>query len=89
MLANSFDIAVINAVKSIERSTRKSVKKARPNCMTASYSPSLDALIMETARSASCRCRLIEANLYFGHAAAMSFVMDVITPISLATNITK
>jgi hypothetical protein len=71
------NIVVINVRRSIERSTRKSAKYGRKNCMTMIYSRSPTALIVGNVHSASCRCRLIQKNLYFFHVAAKKFAMAV------------
>jgi hypothetical protein len=75
MLAvNPLDIAALNAVKSIERSTRKSAKIGRDGCMIGNYLHNPPVVISVNVQSASCRCRLIQENLGFIHAAATTFV---------------
>jgi hypothetical protein len=88
---NLFDIVVINVAKNIESSMVKSAKLGRKNCMTMTenYSHNPRVSIVGNVRSASCRCRWIQQNLRFIHAAAELFVKAVYMPITKATNMTK
>jgi hypothetical protein len=58
--------------------------KGRLSCMTENYLNSLKRLASESARSASCRCLMINQNLHFIHAAANRFVKAVIMLITKA-----
>mgnify|MGYP006931557595 CR=1 FL=1 len=85
MPVNRLATAAISAVKIIGSSIRKSAKNERRNCATKNYLSSPTAHILENARSAFCRCRLIEINLHFLHAAVNWFVMAVAVPITYNT----
>jgi hypothetical protein len=69
----------------IESSTMKDVKNGRKNYMTKKYLGNRMIPMKGSARSASCRCRLIQQKLRFIHAAVNSFAMAVVMPISRAT----
>jgi hypothetical protein len=67
---NPFDAVVINIRRNIESGTRKSARKGRQSYMTKKYSHSPMVVISGSARSVSCRCRLILKRVRFIHAAA-------------------
>jgi hypothetical protein len=77
MAVNLFDTAERYAVKIIASSMRRSATKERHYCMTENYLHSPISAILMNVLSASCRCRLIDKNLRFIHAAATRFVKAV------------
>ena len=89
----NIDIVVIGVKikKIIESSMRKSAKIGRHCCIIENYLHSPMRRISVSARSASCRCRLIRirGNLGFIHAAASWFAKDVFMPILWPTNMTR